>query len=103
PTRSMHRFHTETRFVTARDGTRLSWHFHESVAYGASPQGLDPAQPTLLLTNGIGSSRVFWTHLVHALGRDYQVVHWDYRAHGGSERAVGGDYAITTQRDDLRR
>lgn len=94
-----------TRYVTARDGTRIAWHTHLEI--GPTETNRDERalaeRPTLLLTNGIGTTENFWRHLVHVFAREYRVVHWDYRGHGQSERAVGNDYSIPTHADDLLR
>jgi pimeloyl-ACP methyl ester carboxylesterase len=90
-----------TRTLTARDGTRISWHTHRPMGPGA-PDDVDIAKrPTMLLTNGIGTSENFWKHLVHVFAHDHRVVHWDYRGHGDSDVARSGDYAMQTFADDL--
>jgi pimeloyl-ACP methyl ester carboxylesterase len=90
-----------THYVTARDGTRLAYHIH--LDRDAGDEAALARRPTLLLSNGVGTSENFWKHLVHAFAGDFRVVHWDYRGHGESERALGGDYAIRTHADDLLR
>lgn len=37
------------------------------------------------------------------LSAEREVVYWDYRGHGDSERGRSGDYSMATQADDLRR
>lgn len=77
--------------VEGRDGTRIAWHLHGEVG------------PTVLLTNGIGTTENFWRFLVADLSRDHRVAHWDYRGHGRSGRSTAKDYAIATHADDLAR
>jgi pimeloyl-ACP methyl ester carboxylesterase len=89
-----------TRSLEAADGTTISYHTH--LDPGAAEGALE-GRRSLLLTNGIGTSENFWRHLVEALSADHRVVHWDYRGHGSSGVASGGDYALTTQADDLIR
>jgi len=89
-----------TRSLEAADGTPISYHTHLGTA---GDEGALDARRPLLLTNGIGTSENFWRHLVEALSADHRVVHWDYRGHGSSGVAKGGDYALRTQADDLIR
>ena len=92
-----------TRTLTAHDGTRITWHTHRPMGPGAPDDAELARRPTMLLTTGIGTSENFWKHLVHVFAHDYRVVHWDYRGHGDSAVAAGGDYAMATHADDLAR
>ena len=60
-------------------------------------------RPPVLLTNGIGTSENFWRYIVANLEQDHRVVHWNYRGHGHSEEARGGDYSVESQVEDLER
>lgn len=91
---------TATQHVTARDGTRIAWHLHLDPSHPSRP---DVGRPTLVLTNGLGTTSGFWRHLVEGFADTHRVVHWNYRGHGDSEPASRGDYAIRTQADDLIR
>jgi len=68
-------------FVT-RDGARLFWRSNG-----------DPARPTLLLGNSLGTEHGLWAPLVPRLTRHFHVVRFDARGHGASE-APPGDYTI---------
>ncbi|MEI8255997.1 MAG: alpha/beta hydrolase [Deltaproteobacteria bacterium] len=92
-----------SRSIIARDGTRISWHTHVPGGPDAPDEGTLAARPILMLTNGIGTSENFWRHLIHLFCHEYRVVHWDYRGHGASDVATGGDYAMATHADDLAR
>lgn len=78
--------------VSAADGTPLSIHTHG-----------DSGGPTVLLTNGIGTTSNFWRFLIADLKADHTVVHWDYRGHGQTPVATSGDYRLSTHADDLAR
>lgn len=78
--------------VLAADGTPISIHTHG-----------DGGGPTVLLTNGIGTTANFWRFLIADLKTDYTVVHWDYRGHGQTPVATSGDYTLHTHADDLAR
>jgi len=92
-----------TRFITAEDGARIAYHTHLPRGLSEAQEALLSARPAVLLTNGIGTSENFWRFLVEALCPTYRVVHWDYRGHGVSDVSPSGDYALSTQADDLRR
>lgn len=78
--------------VLAADGTPISIHLHS-----------ESAGPTVLLTNGIGTTANFWRFLIADLKTDHTVIHWDYRGHGQTPVAASGDYRLTTLADDLAR
>ena len=100
--RALMPYRAHSRFITAPDGTRVAYHTHGTTALeNASPQFA--SRPSVLLTNGIGTTENFWRFLVADLERDHRVVHWDYRGHGRSERSASGDYALRVQVDDLER
>ncbi|MCE9670194.1 alpha/beta hydrolase [Myxococcus stipitatus] len=92
-----------TRFVVAPDGTRVAWHTHTGDLREESAEGVLRPRPTVLLTNGIGTSENFWRHIVASLEQDHRVVHWNYRGHGGSETSRSGHYGIPVHVDDLER
>lgn len=92
-----------TRFVTAPGGTRVAYHTHNG---NLSEEGADAVlaeRPSVLLTNGIGTSENFWRYVVASLEQDHRVVHWDYRGHGRSDESSGGDYRVPVHVDDLER
>jgi pimeloyl-ACP methyl ester carboxylesterase len=86
-----------SRTVTADDGTKIAWHEHLP-----THRRTDGA-PTVLLTNGIFTTENFWRELVAGLTPQYRVVHWDYRGHGQSETARGGEYSQQVIARDLLR
>jgi pimeloyl-ACP methyl ester carboxylesterase len=92
-----------TQYVPAADGTLLAVHTHLPPNLREDEEDQLSERPVVLLTNGIGTTENFWRFLVEALVRDYRVVHWDYRGHGATAVPTSGDYAITTQADDLAR
>lgn len=87
-----------TRHLDAEDGTRIALHVH--LGAHESEAALE-GRPTVVLTNGIGTSENFWRYLVDAMTPAFRVVHWDYRGHGDSEESRSGDYSIATQARDL--
>ncbi|WP_426752371.1 alpha/beta fold hydrolase [Myxococcus sp. Y35] len=92
-----------TRFVTAPDGTRVAWHTHFGNLREATADVELAGRPTVLLTNGIGSSENFWRYLVGNLEQDHRVVHWNYRGHGSSDVSQGEGYQIPVHVGDLER
>jgi len=78
--------------VQAADGTPIAFHTHG-----------EATGPTVLLTNGIGTTENFWRFLIADLVHDHTVVHWDYRGHGSTPLAFSGDYSMRTHADDLAR
>jgi pimeloyl-ACP methyl ester carboxylesterase len=83
-------------FATAEDGTRLYWR-------ASGPEG--PSRGTIVCCNGVGVSLFFWKYLVAHYARDHEVLLWDYRAHGRSDRprqVVGLDMGIPRFAEDLR-
>ena len=61
-------------FCQTEDGHHLFWQ-----ATGAGPD-------TLICCNGVGVSTFFWKYVVQHFSRTHQVVVWDYRGHGRSDR-----------------
>lgn len=92
-----------TRFVTAPDGTRVAYHTHCGNLPEESVEREMASRPSVLLTNGIGTSENFWRHIVANLEQDHRVVHWNYRGHGHSDESRSGDYSVQTQVEDLER
>ncbi|MFP2930806.1 alpha/beta fold hydrolase [Pyxidicoccus sp. 3LG] len=92
-----------TRFVIAPDGTRVAWHTHVGNLKEESADAELLDRPTVLLTNGIGTSENFWRYIVANLEQDHRVVHWNYRGHGSSEDSRNGDYHVPVHVDDLER
>jgi pimeloyl-ACP methyl ester carboxylesterase len=86
--------------VTAKDGTRIAVHTHLGEA--SSEEAL-AYRPTVLLSNGVGTTENFWRFLVADLVQDFRVVHWDYRGHGSSGEAAAGDYRLEAHVEDLAR
>ncbi|MCY1023599.1 alpha/beta fold hydrolase [Pyxidicoccus sp. MSG2] len=96
-------YRRSTRFVTAPDGTRVAWHTHQGNLLEDSADTELAERPTVLLTNGIGTSENFWRYIVANLEQDHRVVHWNYRGHGSSENSISGDYRVPVHVDDLER
>jgi pimeloyl-ACP methyl ester carboxylesterase len=96
-------YRRSTRFVSAPDGTRVAWHTHVGDLMEDTADAELQERPTVLLTNGIGTSENFWRYIVANLEQDHRVVHWDYRGHGRSENSVGGDYRVPVHVEDLER
>jgi pimeloyl-ACP methyl ester carboxylesterase len=92
-----------TRFVTSSDGTRVAYHTHCGNLLEEAVEAEMASRPPVLLTNGIGTSENFWRYIVANLEQDHRVVHWNYRGHGHSEEARGGDYSVAAQVEDLER
>jgi pimeloyl-ACP methyl ester carboxylesterase len=92
-----------TRFVTAPDGTRIACHTHSGDLPEERVEREMASRPSVLLTNGIGTSENFWRHIVANLEQDHRVVHWNYRGHGHSDEARNGDYSVSAHVDDLER
>jgi pimeloyl-ACP methyl ester carboxylesterase len=86
------------RYVRGRHDTEIAWH-----EYG-TPVTREPApgRPTVVLTNGLGTTANFWGPLASRLASDCRLVDWDYRAHGDSAVPKTHDYAIATHAGDLR-
>jgi pimeloyl-ACP methyl ester carboxylesterase len=85
--------------VLARDGTRIAWHSHGR----PSDTGVREGRPSIILTNGLGSTPNFWNPLASRLVESHHVVDWDYRGHGDSDVPANRDFATTTHADDLER
>jgi pimeloyl-ACP methyl ester carboxylesterase len=84
-------------FATADDGTRLYWR--------ASGPSEGPSRGTIVCCNGVGVSLFFWKYLVAHYAADHEVLLWDYRAHGRSDRPrhlTGLDMGIPRFAEDLR-
>ena len=96
-------YRRSTRFVSAPDGTRVAWHTHQGNLREDSADAELADRPTVLLTNGIGTSENFWRYIVANLEQDHRVVHWNYRGHGSSENSINGDYRVPVHVDDLER
>jgi pimeloyl-ACP methyl ester carboxylesterase len=92
-----------TRFVTTPDGTRIAYHTHSGDLPEERVEWEMASRPSVLLTNGIGTSENFWRYIVANLEQDHRVVHWNYRGHGHSDEARNGDYSVQAQAEDLER
>lgn len=80
-----------TGFATAQDGVRLYW---RTVGQG----------PTIVCCNGVGVSIFFWKYLVEHYAGQYQILLWDYRGHGRSDRpdyAADSDLSISRHAQDM--
>lgn len=51
------------------------------------------AQKTIILSNGLGCSDLFWKHIIDDLSVDHRVVTWDYRGLGDSTEPTSSDEA----------
>ena len=80
-----------TRYIAARDGTRLA------VYEQGNPDG-----PTIVLVHGWPDSHVLWDGVVASLAGKYRIVRYDSRGSGGS--GVPNDvaaYTVATLADDF--
>lgn len=80
-------------FIETEGGLRVFWQ-----AAGSGP--------TLLCCNGVGVSTFFWKYVVEHFRDRYQVVVWDYRGHGRSDRPLhphACDLSIQASATDLGR
>lgn len=68
-------------FVPTAGGLKVYWQ-----AIGSGPK-------TLICCNGVGVSTFFWKYVVRDFADDYQVILWDYRGHGRSDRPLHPDAA----------
>ena len=79
-------------FCQTGDGHHLFWQ-----AAGTGPK-------TLICCNGVGVSTFFWKYVVQHFSETHQVVVWDYRGHGRSDRPSDLsqlDLSIPTSARDL--
>lgn len=79
-------------FCKTDDGHNLFWQ-----ATGSGPN-------TLICCNGVGVSTFFWKYVVQHFSTTHQVVVWDYRGHGRSDRPTDPtslDLSIPTSARDL--
>ena len=56
--------------------------------------------PPIVLTHGFQSSMFVWTPVLDSLAKRFQVISWDLRGHGDSEKPAG-PYRIQNFSDDL--
>jgi pimeloyl-ACP methyl ester carboxylesterase len=56
---------------------------------------------TVVLVHGWTCALGFWTCQIQELARDFRVVAYDLRGHGGSQRARAGDYSMLAHAADL--
>lgn len=78
-------------FVETEDGLKLFWQ-----ATGSGPP--------LVCCNGLGVSTFFWRYIVEQFRDRYEVIVWDYRGHGRSDRPqdpYAVDLSIPTFARDL--
>ncbi|MBB3660740.1 3-oxoadipate enol-lactonase [Rhizobium sp. BK650] len=69
---------SELPFVTVGDGTRIAYRFDG-----------DGAKPVLLLSNSIATTLHMWDGQIDKLSKDFRVLRYDFRGHGGSSVPVG--------------
>ncbi len=62
---------------------------------------LEGSGPTIALTHGIGSSGRDWAPIVPALAEKYQVLTWDVRGFGRSEKNPNAEYSLRQFAADL--
>lgn len=65
-------------FITTGDGCRIFYRFD-------GPEGA----PVLLLSNSLGTDMEMWAPQMQAWARDFRVLRYDQRGHGGSDAPVG--------------
>ena len=73
-----------------RDGCRIYWR-----ADG------DASLPALVLANSLGTDVTLWDPILDALMRDFYVLRYDMRGHGGSD-VTPGDYSLDQLTDDAQ-
>ena len=61
----------------------------------------DATLPALVLGNSLGTDHALWDPMLQALMKDFSVVRYDMRGHGGSE-APQGDYSLAQLTDDVQ-
>lgn len=61
----------------------------------------DPASPVVVLAHGFSLDMSVWCDLWPELARDFRVVTFDFRSHGRSERAEGGDLSLRSMGRDI--
>ena len=61
----------------------------------------DPTLPALVLGNSLGTDFSLWDPILNDLMRDFYVIRYDSRGHGGSD-APQGDYTISQLTDDVQ-
>jgi len=80
-----------TRFIDARDGTRIAV-FEEG----------NPAGPTVVFVHGWPDSHVVWDGVAALLGADYRIIRYDNRGAGASSvPATVPDYELARLADDF--
>ncbi len=72
------RLHLHSGIATLGDGARIAYRFDG-----------DAHRPVLMLSNSIATDLGMWDGLVPALTRDFRVLRYDMRGHGGSSVPVG--------------
>ncbi len=62
--------------------------------------------PAIVCCNGVGVSTFFWKYITRQFSDRYQIILWDYRGHGASDRLTTPDctdLSIAATADDLSR
>lgn len=75
--------------ITTLDGCRIAWR----------SDGPTDA-PALVLSNSLGSTMAMWDDQIEALARDYRVIRYDQRGHGGSG-IPAGEYSLDRLGSDV--
>ena len=78
----------EEKFAVSRDGTRLFY-----VRHGTGAK-------RFALTHSLAMTGTFWTDVVDLLGNEANVITWDCRGHGRSDKPAGA-YTVEQFADDL--
>jgi pimeloyl-ACP methyl ester carboxylesterase len=76
--------------IRSADGTEL-----HAEAFGREEQ------PTLVLIHGWTETLRIWVYVIRALERDFRIVAYDLRGHGGSGRSPSNDYSIERFGEDV--
>lgn len=76
--------------VTLSDGTRLAFTRHAAPRSGA---------PRLVLLHSLALDRTIWDDVVAALRGEAEILTYDFRGHGGSDRRAGAYTAESFARD----
>lgn len=69
---------SELNFLTVGDGTRIAYRFDG-----------EAGKPVLLLSNSIATTLHMWDGQIADLSRDFRVLRYDFRGHGGSSVPAG--------------
>lgn len=82
--------HTQEGYTTSFDGTRI---WYRSVGKGIP----------IIFCNGLGCSTFYWDHIITYFKKSHQVIVFDWRAHGQSDRPANpNNMQVSSLIEDLR-